>query len=135
MAIWNRSLEVTQDQDYTFTLGYAMADPSGQLSLSIPYNFTGCTAALSVYSTSDVTSTNYFTLTGTYGTTGTAPCINFGVGFVGVVNVGNIIILLDHATTASLPSGELYYDLLVRNGNQNTYYAAGPFIVTPSVTR
>lgn len=129
MAIWARSFEVTQNEDSPFVLGFASADPSGQLSLAVPYNFAATSVEFTARETSDPASTLLVQLTSGSG------AITFGTAVIGGATVGTVNFTIPHATTVLFPVGTFFCDLLWINGSVNTYLASGPFIVAPSVSR
>lgn len=203
MAIWERSLKVTVNEDFFIGLGYATPNPTGQLSLATPYSFSGATAYFQANYTSDPTSPSIVTLssvpalsttttgiqtlptgsiivastagfsssgtiyvttsagvvpvtytnlasaparfTGCVGGSGTTtvgglvsqtlPNITFSYGTVQSVQSGFINISIPHTMTVNFPPGEWYYDLLIVQGTLQDYYAAGAFLVAPSVAR
>jgi hypothetical protein len=51
------------------------------------------------------------------------------------VPVGIISIFIPDTQTLGLPAGTWYCDLLVIQSGAQTYYASGPFVVQPSVSR
>jgi hypothetical protein len=129
-ALWIKPLKVLQNEDYSMILGFATQDPSGNLSLATPVNFTGMTAKLQVYEAPTTSSTNILTLTtGGGGLTLGGPTTYLGVSF------GTITIAITNAVTSGLPVGEWFYDCFVYGGSINTPYLQGPFSVGWSVTR
>jgi hypothetical protein len=129
VAIWSRNLEVTCNEDWSKVLGFATQDPGGNLALAVPFNFTGCTAKMQIYSGPLPSSTLILALS-------TGSGLTFGTGTILGVNVGTITIALTHAQTVALPPGEWFFDLFVYTGlGLQTCYVQGAFLVNPSVTR
>ena len=129
MGTWSRSFEVTQNSDDTFVLGFASADPSGQLSLATPYNFAGTEVVFTARYTSDPTSTLLVQLKASLGT------IVFGTSTVQGAPVATLTFTVPHATSVNFPVGTFYCDLLWEVAGAYSYLAAGPFVVAPSVSR
>lgn len=132
MALWNRSIGVTQNSDDSFIFGFGTADPSGQLSLTTPYSFVGGTFEFTASLTSDPTSTQLIQLTGTYAGGGSIVC---GTATINTAPVATLSFTVPHATSVNFPVGTFYYDLLWKNGSVNTYLMAGSFVVSPSISR
>jgi len=129
VAIWNRPFEVFQNEDTPFVLGFASADPSGLLSLAVPYSFTGTTVKFTARYTSSPTSTLLVQLTSGGGG------ITFGSATIGGASVGTVNFTIPNAVTVTMPVGQFYCDLLWINGSQQTYLAQGPFIVNATAGR
>lgn len=129
MAIWNKTLEVTQNQDDPFVLGFATADPSGTLSLAVPYAFGGTYVEFTARYSSDPNSTLLVTQNSAGG------AITFGTAVISGATVATLNFVIPHATSVNFPVGSFYYDILWVSGTTNTYLAAGPFVVAPSVSR
>jgi hypothetical protein len=136
VSLWSRSFEVTQNEDKTFVLGYASL-PTANDALSTPpltqataISFAGCSASFSVYTLPYITGTEIFILTSgasqiTFGSTTTSTGIP----------IGTISIIIPNALTVALTPATYYCDLLVKNGSNNLYYADGPFVIKPSLSR
>ena len=129
MSVWNRSFEVTQNSDDTFVLGFATADPSGQLSLATPYNSAGTDVIFTARYTSDPTSVLLIQLKASLGT------IAFGTATVQGAPVATLTFTVPHATSANFPIGSFYCDILWEVAGVYSYLASGPFVVAPSVSR
>lgn len=132
MALWNRNITVTQNEDDPFVFGFGTADPSGQLSLTTPFSFVGGSFEFTASYTSDPTSTQLIQLTGTYSGGGSIVC---GTATINTAQVATLTFTIPHATSVNFPVGTWYYDLLWKNGSVNTYLMAGSFVVEPSVSR
>jgi hypothetical protein len=129
MALWSRNIEITQNEDESFTFGFATADPSGNPQLAVPFNFTGCTAKMQVRENSAATSEELLALS-------TSSGIAFSTATVSGVSVATIVVTITNAQTVELPAGTWFYDLFVyTNTGQQTCYLQGAFIVNSSVTR
>lgn len=129
MSTWNRPIEVTQNEDDSFSFGFASADPSGTLALAVPYSFGGTIVGFTANYTSDPTSTQLVQLTSTSG------AITFSTAVISGANVGTINFVIPHATSVNFPVGTFYYDILWKVGSVNTYLMNGSFVVAPSVSR
>jgi hypothetical protein len=132
LAIWNRTFEICQNQTEFFTLGFASADPSGQLSLAVPYNFnSGSFEFTACFNNNPASGTLFTPLTGTY----SSGSFTFGTQVVSGATVATISWTLPFTTTVLCQPGTYYCDLLWKNGSSYVYLAAGPLIVSPSVSR
>jgi hypothetical protein len=129
VAVWSRAIEVEQDADVPLVFGFASADPSGQLSLAVPYSFAATTDEFTASYTSDVTSPQLIQLTSTSG------AITFGTATIGGASVGTISFTIPHASSVNFPQGTFYYDIIWKVGSINTYLMSGPFVVVPTVSR
>ena len=128
MSLWSRSFEVIQNEDTFFSLGYATLNPEN-IQLSVPIDFTGASAEFTARYTTDPSSTLLIQLT-----SGTGQ-ITFGSATVDGINVNTINFLIPHAASEAWAVGQYYCDLLVTQSGYNLYYASGPFLVGPSVSR
>lgn len=140
-AIWQRELTVTQNQDFQISLGYATpaAGLIVQLFAATPYDFTGAYAYMSICETATTVDDGgspllqlSTTVPGGFSFFGG---LAFAYATVEGVSCGQIVITLTSAQTAALPVGKWYFDILVVQSGNQEYYAAGPFIVLPTVSR
>ena len=154
MAIWVLPLEVTQNEDSPFILGFANADPSGQLSLAVPYVFAATTVEVTAtytssvpYNTSNPTvnaGTLLFSLSSASssvyvngGSISSNPwgALTFGTATIQGAPVATINFTVPKSVTVNFLVGTYYFDILWKNGSTNKYLANGPFSVQPSVSR
>ena len=119
---WNRPVSVRQNSDDTLVWGFAQ----GTISASTPWDFSSCTAVLTVKEGDESSSPTILSLTSDAGQ------ITFGSAVVSGITVSTITATLTHDTDASLPIGTWYYDLLVTNSGNRGYFALGAFTVNPS---
>ena len=121
---------IDQNEDKTDVVGFAMGTVSAPLG---PISFTGCTAKMQIRQSQDPTSALYLTLT-----TGGGGLVLGGPTnmYNATIPCGTITRTVTHAQSASLPAGQLYYDLVVitATGNQ-LYYLWGDCNVRGTGTR
>jgi hypothetical protein len=129
MALWSRSLEVVQNEDYSKVLGWASQDPSGNITLAQPISFSGCTAKMQVREGPSSTATQILALA-------TGSGITLGSGTLLGISCGLITIALTNTQTDALPIGSWFYDLFIySSAGKQVCYLQGSFIVQWSVTR
>ena len=138
-AIWQRELTVTQNEDFKISLGYATPAPGlqSQLSQATPIDFSMAVADMTIAETAttiDDGGTALLELKTTTPTTN-GSILLFASSVVQSVSCGQIVIIITAADTAALPVGKWYFDILVAQSGFNVYYAAGPFIVLPTLSR
>lgn len=130
MSLWSLPLEATQNEDELYSLGYAAQPPEGSpITDAVPVDFTGCNCIFTVKQTSSVNSVQIIRLVLGSG-------VAFGSANYDGVNVSTILVTLTDMQTILFPVGTWYFDILVQfPSGINTYYASGPFVVSPSVSR
>ena len=127
-CVWEGcTLTVRQNADFALSLGYATV-PSGlqaQIANAAPFNFAGATAYLQVRVNEDAASEQLLNLSSP------SNGLALGSSVVDGISVGTISIAIPHGTTADLPDGSWYFDLLVVQSGGQDFYASGDFIVQP----
>jgi hypothetical protein len=130
MSVWVGEIEVTQNEDFGQTYGFATQDPTQNIALAVPFTFVGCTAQMQVRESAESTSTELLALSTSSGIVLGGPTV------IANVNCGTISITITNGQTVGLPTGTWFYDLIVTNQNgAQTVYMQGPFTVNPTVTR
>jgi hypothetical protein len=135
-AEWVVELSCNQNEDTTFVTVWAdyTVGPLTQLSQAVPRNFTGAVGYLQISTSAKGTALLTLTsLTTPKGITFGGP-ISVPDG-VNTISMGTITITLTNEQTLALPTGQYYYDLLVVQNSDNTYYMSGNFNVLPTQAR
>ena len=128
MAVRVKNLKGVQNEDFSYTAGFATQDPSGNLQLATAVSFAGMTAKLQMRQNQLATSALIMTLA-------TGSGITLGSATYQAIPFGTIAIVVPNATTANLPPGQWFYDCFLYSGSLQKCWLAGWWEWAPSVTR
>ena len=123
-------LTLYQNQDYSLPFGFGVASDDGQLSGTAAISFAGATFKGQVRESADPA---------------TPTLLDFSAGIssadgatfptVPPLQLGAVTLDFTAAELASLPTGELYYEVLMTQGGLNTYLIVGKLIIRGTGTR
>ena len=129
MAVRVKNLKGDQNEDFSYTSGFALQDPSGNLQLGTAVSFATMSAKLQMRQSQLTTSALLLTLA-------TGSGITLGSTTYAGIPFGTITIVVPNETTANIPPGQWFYDCFIYSGgSQQKCFLAGWWEWAPRVTR